>query len=424
MLAITTAATAAPCDPAPPPNFPPPGGPVDKLYGATIVASEDYVVVSAHNAPSANPFSQPPEMIIRNRATGQETPLDPSFTGNFGRKVAVDGDEVFTTVGYSADGGNQNVRVFSAITGGLIDSFWLAPLGNYSTGDYWTGSVVAFDDVIVSGALNEEERPTVFIMDRESGDAVLRLRPPPESEPYQFGAELAYANNKLFVAAPRFFPSPGSPNVVVYDTTTWQVQRILPAPDGFDSPGFAKKIAVHGDRLAVLGDDALYLYDTNTYELITKFVARKGDIWSPNTSIAIGPNYAAAAGIQPGAGSIVHVINARNGRYVQEIFNPTGQTGVDFGQGLAISGDTLFVGAPRSRIYPTGVYYEYNLSDARSCAGLDVAPPYDLLTFADIAAFLNAYIAKDPAADIAPPCDKVNVVDLSEFVDEFRFGCP
>lgn len=54
----------------------------------------------------------------------------------------------------------------------------------------------------------------------------------------------------------------------------------------------------------------------------------------------------------------------------------------------------------------------------------DFAPPQGVLDFFDVAAFLGAFSAQDPAADLAPPEGSFDFFDVLAFLTSFSAGCP
>jgi hypothetical protein len=58
------------------------------------------------------------------------------------------------------------------------------------------------------------------------------------------------------------------------------------------------------------------------------------------------------------------------------------------------------------------------------CNDADLAEPFGVLDLGDIAAFVTAFGAQDPAADIAPPAGVWDLNDLGAFVTAFTAGCP
>jgi hypothetical protein len=54
----------------------------------------------------------------------------------------------------------------------------------------------------------------------------------------------------------------------------------------------------------------------------------------------------------------------------------------------------------------------------------DFAEPFGTLNFFDMAAFLAAFNAQDPAADLAAPFGEFNFFDIGRYVNLFNAGCP
>ncbi len=54
----------------------------------------------------------------------------------------------------------------------------------------------------------------------------------------------------------------------------------------------------------------------------------------------------------------------------------------------------------------------------------DLADPAGVVNFFDLAAYLDAYNAGDPAADLAAPSGVLNFFDLAAYLDAYNAGCP
>lgn len=54
----------------------------------------------------------------------------------------------------------------------------------------------------------------------------------------------------------------------------------------------------------------------------------------------------------------------------------------------------------------------------------DLAPPFGVLNFFDIAAYIALFNAGDPRADLAAPFGTINFFDLSTYIGLFNAGCP
>ncbi len=58
-----------------------------------------------------------------------------------------------------------------------------------------------------------------------------------------------------------------------------------------------------------------------------------------------------------------------------------------------------------------------------TCAA-DLAEPFGVLNFFDIAAYIGLFNAGDAAADFAEPFGTVNFFDIAEYISQFNAGCP
>lgn len=58
------------------------------------------------------------------------------------------------------------------------------------------------------------------------------------------------------------------------------------------------------------------------------------------------------------------------------------------------------------------------------CSPADVALPYGVLNFFDVAFFIDLYNASSPAADLAAPFGALNFFDIAAYIDSYILGCP
>jgi hypothetical protein len=54
----------------------------------------------------------------------------------------------------------------------------------------------------------------------------------------------------------------------------------------------------------------------------------------------------------------------------------------------------------------------------------DLAAPFGVLNFFDLAAYLSAYNSGDPTADLAAPLGVLNFFDLAQYLASYNAGCP
>ena len=164
---------------------------------------------------------------------------------------------------------------------------------------------------------------------------------------------------------------PGSSAVFVYTRTSagWSLQTELKPRNYYGNPPFGYAVALDGDT-AVIGvpNDASSYYDFS-FGSFYVFV-RSGDTWSLQADIS--PSVFAAQDIDYGASVAISgntlVIGAPKGEFAR-VFTRVGTTWVDmgiiqplnstpgdrFGTSLAISGDTIIVGAPYEDGSGTGI---------------------------------------------------------------------
>lgn len=87
----------------------------------------------------------------------------------------------------------------------------------------------------------------------------------------------------------------------------------------------------------------------------------------------------------------------------------------DFNNDGAPDGAAVFEASNDMRVY---------LNTCPAACVPDFAPPQGTLNFFDVAAFIAAFNAMDPAADLAPPSGVFNFFDIAEFVTLYNAGCP
>ena len=73
---------------------------------------------------------------------------------------------------------------------------------------------------------------------------------------------------------------------------------------------------------------------------------------------------------------------------------------------------------------PASISVDLPAPAALGCNEADLAEPLGSLDFSDVAAFLGAFGAMDPAADLAPPFGSFDFSDVAAFLAAFGAGCP
>lgn len=179
-----------------------------------------------------------------------------------------------------------------------------------------------------------------------------------------FGSTVALSGDTLAVSAPG--QQPAAVYLYTRSGSTWSQQARIGAPDGVLSAGFANTLALQGDRLVVGANDAIagigavYVY------------SRSGSQWTPQARLAAndglagdrfgssvalsGDSVLVGAPNRPGAGAGSH---AQGAAYVfvqtlgawsqQARLNPNASANGDrFAAAVALDGDRALIGAPLS----------------------------------------------------------------------------
>jgi hypothetical protein len=77
-----------------------------------------------------------------------------------------------------------------------------------------------------------------------------------------------------------------------------------------------------------------------------------------------------------------------------------------------------------SRTYVFVVVTTTFFADLPPCNDADLVEPNGVLDLADVTAFVERFLAGDPAVDIAPPDGLLDLRDIVAFVGQFVAGCP
>jgi len=217
----------------------------------------------------------------------------------------------------------------------------------------------------------------------------------------RFGASVAIGSGMIVVGAPQKesrFPREGTTGVAyLFDVQTGQELRKLTPSDGLPSDGivadgFGESVAID-DGIVIVGSPmhdgqifdsnrgAAYLYNAATGQELAKLEPQSttlGDNFG--SSVAIEGNIAAVAarldrelGLAAGAVYLFDVADPSAPELLTKLVAPDGGQGHQFGgnsldtpgQGIAIDGDTLVVGAPGDSEFldRAGALYVYDLSD-------------------------------------------------------------
>jgi hypothetical protein len=236
----------------------------------------------------------------------------------FGFSVAISGETIvvgapFDNVGAIFFAGSAYVFVRSGATWSLQQKLTASDGARYNSFGY---SVAISDETIVVGALEDdveskqaEDSAYVFVRSGTTWSQQQKLTLADNKGDIQFGNSVAISGETLVVSAVGADGARGSAYVFVRSGTTWSQQQKLIASDGEASDHFGVSVAISGETIVVgvYSDDIGAAVDQGSAYVFV----RSGITWSQQ----------------------------------QKLIASDGQAFVSFGYSVAISGETIVVGA-------------------------------------------------------------------------------
>ena len=287
------------------------------------------------------------------------TPLE---SDNFGNSVAISGNTIVVGAygDYSGAAGMWGVGstyIFDATSGTLLHT-----LNNPTPArqEYFGSSVAISGNTIAVGAWGDAGRAgRAYLFDTTTG-ALLHTLNSPTQDQGLFGYSVAVSANTLVVGAP--FDEVNQTAVgraYVFDTTTGSLLHALDNPTPANSDQFGFSVAISGNTLVVgaLCDDtgatdagSAYVFDATTGTLLHTLhnpIPEISDLFGASvaisgSTIAVGAVYDDAGATDAGS---AYVFDATTGALLHTLNNPTPEFDDDFGASVAISGNTIVVGA-------------------------------------------------------------------------------
>lgn len=287
----------------------------------------------------------------------------------FGVRVAIDGDTVI--IGASQDNvfqGSAYIFVrngttwtehqkLTAIDGAENDSFGV---GVSIKGDY---AVIGSSDDDVGGILNQG---SAYVYQRIGTSWLFaqKLTALDGAADDGFGWSVSISGGRIIIGAPGGIggnTSPGSAYIFVNIAFQWQQQQKITASDGAANDFFGKSVSIDGDYAAIGSRESAYIFVGNAVEWSEQQKLTAIDNGNPNScgfgeSVSISGNRVVAGCYLDGE---IYPIESRNAgaayvfvrdgtTWTQEIkLKGLDTNGGDyFGTSVAISGNTVIIGAP------------------------------------------------------------------------------
>ena len=308
-----------------------------------------------------------------------ETKLAASDPGDsFGYSVAISGDTVVVgaighNTGGKADAGQAYVYVRSGTSWSEQAKLTASNGAPY---DYFGWSVAISGDTVVVGAPRDLQSTTagqayVYVRSGTSWSEQANLTPSDGAPADLFGYWVAISGDTVVVGAPAHDTngnaSAGQAYVYVSSGTSWSEQAKLTASNGALYDNFGWSVAISGDTVVV---GAPWHTTGGNYQAGQAYVyVRSGTAWSEQAmlaasngapydnlgySVAISgdtvvvgaPAHDTAGGITNSGQAYVYVRSGTSWSEQAKLTASNGAAGDQFGWSVAISGDTVVVGAP------------------------------------------------------------------------------
>jgi hypothetical protein len=303
--------------------------------------------------------------------------------------------------------------------------FWLSSLcfGAYTetkltaadgaANDLFGYSIAQNEDIIVVGAVGDGNfQGAVFVYRYDDANSVweeeVKLTASDGSEDDRFGYSVAVNGNTIVVGAMSYDNYRGAAYVYKYNesTSTWEEQVKLTASDGSEGDRFGYSVAVSENIIVVgaMGYDgirgAAYVYKYNestfTWDEQAKLTASDGSEYEwfgysvavSGDTIVVGANF---DDMETGA-AYVYKYNESTFTWDEQakLTASDGQNFEEFGHSVAVSGDTIVVGKCGDDSYRGAAYvYEYNESTSTWEEQVKLTPPEEaeIADFGDSIAF-------------------------------------
>ncbi len=419
-----------------------PGGLGDS-FGSAIAQDGDAVAIGAHLATSGDTPSDGVVYIydINDPSTVLDT-LAPSegdsFTA-FGTAIDIEGARVVVGARNQEPGGV--VYVFDTSTGAQKK---LEPEDAQFDADFGA-AVLICGNIVYVGAPGLNLGPNVavgavYVFDVTTCEQINKFRAPAASEGAEFGGSLSKHGNVLMVGAPSWTTVGAA---YTYDANTLVHLDTFESDDPQPFSEFGAAVALTGFA-ALIGaplatDDeqtgaglvcaldpsdqtGIYSFGNATSgdELGSSLAVDNSDSRGGVTLAIVGAPGDDEANFGAGA---AYVINAATGDIITKLTASDAGFFDFFGESVSISGEYVIVGAPSSDTdgSDSGAAYLFRLDTP--CPA-DLSPPFGVLDFDDVLAFLVAFSPCSPDADLAEPFGVCDFGDVLAFLTAFGTGCP
>ena len=340
----------------------------DSNFGSSVAADGNWTVVGVPFADVGGSENTGRAYVFHSTTGALVATLENPALGSgdyFGCSVAVSGSSVVVGA-YGDDTGATDAGaayVFDAATGTLLRTLNNPAPAQY---DNFGNSVAVSGSTVVVGAYG-----SAYIFDAITGNLLRTLNNPAPAQRDGFGNSVAVSGSTVVVGAP--YDDTGATSAgsaYVFDTASGNLLRTLNNPTPADYDSFGYSVAVSGSTVVVGTPDddtgawnagSAYIFDVTTGNLLRTLnnptpTSAQLELFGDSVAVSGSTVVVGAPHDDTGASSAgsAYVFDAATGSLLRTLNNPT-PAGYDlFGQSVAVSGNTVVVGAPRD---DTGATY-------------------------------------------------------------------
>lgn len=375
-----------------------PSGQNSAKFGTSVDADGSYYLVGAPGYyANTGVYDEPTDYgraYLYNSSTGQlvrtfENP-SPGNSDQMGWSVALSGSTVVLGAVLDSVGSTQAGRamLFNASSGSLIaaiDNPTPASNDSFGYAVSASGSLVAISAIRdrVSGV---NSSGTVYIYNT-SGALQRTLRSPnPTVFSESFGNSISLDGTTLAVGTGAGY---GWGQVYIYNATTGALLRTFDNPGGSSQDRFGDAVALSGNKVAIGAYGALSngvrtgvvrIYDINTGVLLQTYTAPSGVVNDgfgyrvdfDGSRLAVGAPFTDVSGVTDVGASYLYDVATQN--LLGVMGNPAPNATDQFGNGVALTGSKILIGAPQddtvssnqgsAYVFSTEATYDVSLSNA------------------------------------------------------------
>ncbi|MEM1183981.1 MAG: GC-type dockerin domain-anchored protein [Planctomycetota bacterium] len=404
-------------------------------FGASLAIDGNLAVVGAVN--DSEPLFAAGAAFVYDLTTGAERlklqaeNAQPSDT--LGISAALEGTTA--VIGASAA---PVAYAFDAITGEQLKRFDVP--GDPEITEFGFAVGISGPIVLVGDPLDSQSGPragAVHLFNLDTGTLFQTIRPSELEPGDSFGASIAVFDSVAMIGAPYRGEQPGRYGAAyVYSLQTGARLATITPPPGVEAVEFGESVAISAARYVVgapqqvedgLIAGAAYLYDRADASLITRFDGSdEGDLFGFSVTINESLLVISAPGkevlVPEATGGTVNVYDALTGDYITELEVDRPEPSRFFGSALALSQTRVVATAPVDNSLENRSGAAYVFELA--CTQADLELPFGIVDLDDLDAFINAFLAGDASADFVEPPGVVDLDDLNAFIESFLTACP